>query len=703
MSLRLTLGRAFLPGEGIYTKRPFQASVNGNTVVYVADPIHGGARSGLGFGDNYMATRNPGGGWTQTNLQPFGFSSAAYQAFSNSLSVGVLASDGVGLPGLPALPGTNAPGEGYDVLYTRTNNDGSYHSFFTQRPPNRPPEDFAAYNMPKPADEGEQLAFAGSSADFSRLFFEANDALAPGAINGGREENNLYESINGQLSLVNVLPDGSSEANASFGSPAPEPSPEDGPDFSNVISSDGSRAFWTDLNTSDMYVSEDVGTPDEKTLQVDASQTGGHGGGGRFWTASSDGSKVFFTDSETAGLTSSTVSGSGVNLYEYEINSTVGQPGILKDLTPVAEVGVEGVVGTSENGEYVYFVATGVLSSNENADHQVAGSGAENLYVLHGSKPPVFIGGLSPEDYSAVQPFDTKGEHYYGDWRPGVGQRTAEVTPDGKSLVFMSGASLTGYPSGGIEEVYVYDADDSRLSCVSCNSDGSAPELNEMTENRLEVGALLPISWSNTELPRWISANGGRVFFDSEEPLVPRDTNYRQDVYEWEREGEGSCTQPSGCVYLLSGGVSESASWLEGMSANGSDVFIGTRAKLTHEDQNENFDLYDVRVDGVEPVLPPSCTGTGCQGLPAPPPTFATPPSVTFEGVGNFPPPGSVSAVKTKAKTLTRGQKLAKALKVCRAKQNKTKRAACESQARKRYGVSVKSKKARVHRSGDGR
>ncbi len=684
------------PGEGIYTKRPFQASTNGNAVVYVADPIHGGARSGLSFGDNYMATRNPDGGWAQTNLQPFGFSDAAYQAFSNDLSVGVLTSGSGELPEFPALPGTEAPGEGYDVLYTRTASGGDYHPFFTQRPPNRSPVEFEAYGVPQVSNQPGELAFAGASEDFSRLFFEANDALVPGAVNSGSEENNLYESVNGQLNLVNILPDGSSKANATFGGMLGglerKALPGHEPDFSHAISSNGSLAFWTDLNTDDLYVSEGAGTPGEKTLQIDVSDVGGLGGGGQFWTASSDGSKVFFTDSETADLTSNTVPGSGVNLYEYEVGPAVGQPGALKDLTPVSDAGVEGVVGASENGEYIYFVATGTLSSNENTDHQVATSGADNLYVLHDNESPVFIGSLSPEDYDEAQPFRPGEGLYFGDWQPGLGVRTAEVTPDGKSLVFMSKASLTGYPNEGIEEVYVYDEDDSRLSCVSCNSDGTPPEPPDPEG----VGGFLPISWSNTRQSQWISDNGGRVFFDSEEPLVPQDTNDRQDVYEWEREGEGSCTQPNGCVYLLSGGVSESASWLEGMSANGSDVFIDTRAKLRPEDQNENFDLYDARVDGVEPVLPPSCTGTGCQGLPAPPPTFATPPSVTFEGVGNFPPPGPMPAVKTKAKTLTRAEKLVKALKACRAKHNKAKRVACEAQARKRYGSSVKAGKSGV-------
>ncbi len=57
------------------------------------------------------------------------------------------------------------------------------------------------------------------------------------------------------------------------------------------------------------------------TVQVDASQTGGLGGGGAFMRASADGSKVFFTDSDAAGLTSDTVAGSGQNLYEYDVET----------------------------------------------------------------------------------------------------------------------------------------------------------------------------------------------------------------------------------------------------------------------------------------------------------------------------------------------------------------------------------------------
>ena len=88
----------------------------------------------------------------------------------------------------------------------------------------------------------------------------------------------------------------------------------------------------------------------------------------------------------------------------------------------------------------------------------------------------------------------------------------------------------------------------------------------------------------------------------------------------------------------------ESPSWLLGASASGNDAFVITRAQLASGDQNEAFDLYDARVGGVVPPRPPECTGSGCQGAPASAPVFATPPSVTFNGVGNLPEPASGKA-----------------------------------------------------------
>jgi hypothetical protein len=55
---------------------------------------------------------------------------------------------------------------------------------------------------------------------------------------------------------------------------------------------------------------------------------------------------------------------------------------------------------------------------------------------------------------------------------------------------------------------------------------------------------------------------------------------------------------------------------------------------------------------------------------------------------------GVAGCVAVKAKSLTRAQKLAKALRACRKKKNKRKRKACERQARRRYGAKAASRNA---------
>ncbi len=498
------------------------------------------------------------------------------------------------------------------------------------------------------------------------MLFEANDALTGNAVEGSTEENNLYLSVDGQLNLVNVLPDGSSsEANATFGGPpigggGGEPSTF--PDFSHVISTDGSRVFWTQLSSGALYVRENPGQPQSPlegercTVPADAC-TVLVSEGGRFWTATADGSKVFFTKGD---------------LYEYDV-----EDGMTTDLTPGVEV--QGVIGASENGEYIYYVNT-----------------ANELELWHNGTATV-ITQLSEGDGEKVGPY--WGEFGpRGDWTSGIGTRTAEVTPDGLGVVFMSKESLpvAGFPDGyrneGMEEVYVYEAEGGQLFCASCNPSGEPPERNQETEEAFRgraAAAFLPISYSHTYAPRVISEGGGRVFFDSTEPLVAQDTNGKQDVYEWERDGLGSCREADGCIYLLSGGTSGSASWLLDASSSGEDVFVISRADLASDDPYEGFAVFDARVGGAQPVVAPQCTGSGCQGVPPAAPIFATPASVTFAGVGNFPVPSSVSGSvksKPKARVLTRAQKLTRALRACRKRRGRS-RSVCEARARGRYGV----------------
>ncbi len=637
--------------QGIATNLPFQAAAGGGAVAYVGDPSSGGnGSSGQGEGNEYLATRSAEGGWEQQDIQPPGYHTPVYQAFSSDLSVGILNSCDHNLPVL--APG--APADGYNVLYTRSSSNGAYQPLFTTVPTDRTGEEFGAFDVSSysfecsSGPEGAVFvpAYAGASANLNHLLFEANGALTAQAPNGGAKANNLYDSTDGQLHLVNVLPPahpgepGIPAPNATFG--APPMALRRIPDFSHVISSDGSRIFWTDLEAGpDMehiYVREN----DTRTVSVSL-------GTARFWTATPDSRYAFYTEDE--------------KLWRFDVESETREE--------LANSNVQGVIGANETGEdsgYVYYVA------------------ADELYLYHaGTTTP--IAPLEPSDLEEVWPY--KGaEVTGGDLEPGLGNRTAEVAPDGHSVVFMSTGSLTGYANEGLSEVFVYRTG-AGLSCVSCDPSGKPPLEPQSIKNDGTAG-FLPISHSNTYLPRWISADGSRVFFDSPEPLVPQDNNGRQDAFEWEREGAGSC--PSGhsnCVYLLSGATSSADSWLLDASENGNDVFIITRAQLVAKDQNDDFNVFDVRAGGGTQLTPPECSGTGCQGVPPAPPVFSSPASVTFEGVGNFAP-GTERYVAPQPKpahtTTSRSRRLAAALRACRTKRAGRTRARCKARARKRYG-----------------
>jgi NHL repeat len=647
--------------DGLNTKRPFRVSAAGDAVSYQGEPTSPGGigSGGVGEGVQYVATRSPAGTWSQVDIQPPGYLGAIYQSFSSELTTGYLSARSEGSEGgrdfLPPL--VSGVPVGVSMLYARPLTEDAYSPFFTNTPPNRI-EELKAAGIPSFSFRFPELAYAGSSADGSKVLFEANDALVNGAEAGNGTVNNLYESVEGKLKLVNELPGGGSKANATFGGPSRGESAF--PDFSNVISEDGTRVFWTDMNTHDIYVREN-GT---STVSVSA-------GPAQYWTATPDGRFAYYTESG--------------GLWRFD-TQTASREELVAD---AAEA--QGVVGISENGEYVYFVADQALGSQGT-------TGAPNLYLLHSSTMR-FIATLSGSDLEGVRPYAESVRA--GDLGRGVGAHTAEVTPDGQALVFTSSASLTGYDNvtrlfdnepRSVQEVYVYNAADNKLICASCDRSGERAPYSVELEGG-EAAGYLPISWSGTYQAQWISNDGSRVFFDADVPLVPRDTNERQDVYEWERDGAGGCRESLGCIYLISDGISKSAAWLIGTDTSGRDAFFVSRAKLTPSDGTEVDVLYDAREGGVRSPVPPQCSGTGCQGVPGAPPVFATPASVTFEGVGNFSPATTVAAKPPASKSLTRSEKLRAALRVC-ARERAKQRRLCEAHERKRYGTQRVARKA---------
>jgi hypothetical protein len=571
------------------------------------------------------------------------------------------------------------------------------------------------------------------AADLSHFIFESADSLAPGAVSGKR---NLYDYDHGALTLAGMVPAfpaTSCTAGACVAPPAgsfagsydlrgaspgvPAGNLDDGFGYKqDTISADGSRVFFTEGATGRLYERVDG----VSTTQISADQGGNDPNGHKpaaFWAATPSGSQVFFTSCERLTPDSTAVSTvdnecltstQGQDLYAYDTSS-----GDLTDLTPDASPSdpkgaqVQGVLGASPDGSYLYFAANGVLApgaspgdceNNQSATGSL--TGFCSLYLYHAGDVS-FVARLG-QSLGTADPFSD-----YADWvslavRAGVSQKTSRVAAGG-ALIFSSTGSLTGYDSTGpcghsstlvpCPELYRYDPQANGgtgvLGCVSCDPTGARPTGDAGIDS--DAGSPLFRVPQLGILTRVLSADGTRVFFETPDKLVPADVNGDagcptlfanafggevsacQDVYEWEAEGSGSChshAQDGGCLYLLSSGTGSAPSRLDDASASGDDVFIYTDDRFVPQDKDQLTDLYDVRVDGGLPAQhtssPPPCTGDPCQGTPSAPAESLIAGSVTFAGAGNASaPPGVLVTPGPKVSSRTvRGSSAALSIKV---------------------------------------
>lgn len=302
------------------------------------------------------------------------------------------------------------------------------------------------------------------------------------------------------------------------------------------------------------------------------------GGGAAFQAASADGSLAYFTRDK--------------ELFRYSVAAGTS--------TPIA-AGVVAVLAVSAAGDRVYY------------------QDASGLQAWHGGTVEQIAAGADaalPSDSPATAP--------------------ARLSADGSVLAFLSAAPIGVYDNTDAEtglpdvEVYVYDAGTGGLLCASCNPTGERPA------GSASIPANLVNGTSDSYRPRALSANGRRLFFTSTDALVSSDTNSSADVYQWEANGEGGCTEAAGCVNLISGGRGEGGRFLDA-SADGAEVFFLTGDSLVGSDPG-SIDAYVARVGGglPEPQTPIPCNGDACQPLPSPPddPTAGT----SVPTAGNPPP-----------------------------------------------------------------
>jgi hypothetical protein len=529
--------------------------------------------------------------------------------------------------------------------------------------------------------ESSPIRLVDASRDDSRILFESELALATTNV-APAGATNLYEwneakPVGERVSLAGVLPGNVAPGEGAAAGPPHQINDLESVYLQNTISEDGSRVFFTDWSTGVFFMREPEA---EKTFQLSSASA--------VWQASTpDGNYAFYTENG--------------ELYRFNVKrfkeSKEPEPAALAEAREQLTSGAEGVAGTlgvSSDGAYAYLVAPGVLATNrrehENANKELvveeAEPGKNNLYEWHEGSFVFIAQDNDAHDWQAR----LDGTRNEG---PAGGARSSRVTPDGRTLMF-SDSEAAGFD--------LYRAGLSVAAhnpvCVTCDASGGATSPAELTVPDRSLVARPNTKNYNAFLTHNLSDDGGRVFFETEEALVPEDVNGTRDVYEWEREGEGSCTGASatfsarsgGCMYLISTGQSPIESYFGDASANGDDVFIFTTQQLLASDQDGNADAYDARVGGgilsqsLSPS-PPCVEADACLGPAGAPSVFAAPSSASLSGSGNLAPPAATTIVKKATVKCRKGRRLrhGKCVKTRTRKEGRARKAGYERRGRR--------------------
>jgi hypothetical protein len=629
------------------------------------------------------------------------------------------------------------------------------------------------YRLIGPMGEGEVVfselvaTALASSADYSHVVYGTVHPVWPSFDHGKSEAKSLYEYTNASSAapaLVGVSGGpGSTDLIGTCGTGLGAMSGSVANNY-NPLSEDGRILYFTvKACTTGSGANEGKAVPANSLYErVDQSRTiavstaiastcttsecqGSAPAAARFEGASRDGQKVLFTSTQQltdqasqdrragdtaeeggTGCARTAPSASGCNLYLSECpeHCEATSQRKLVDISEGAKNAggprVQGLVALSPDGGRAFFVAKGALTTTKNRLGEGAQEGAENLYVyerdeVHPQGRLGFVARLSEEDqpnWAGGAPFEgTEGA------LPSQGLGVANITPDGRYLVFTSTRALTADASPGPAQIYRYDSQSEEVTRISVGQGGFNDNGNagKAAANASIAPASRTFALGNgpAHTNPTMSNDGSYVFFQSPIALAPGALNEAKigstselalNVYEY-HEGMVSLIS-DGKDVTETGKIIARSPELLGTDASGEDVFFATNSQLTAKDTDTQRDYYDARVGGGEEAqtVAPQCEGDVCRGGASAPPPFGPLTSTLTGPSGNLIPPNPVSKPGTgpTAKSPTKKQLLEKALRSCHVKfkGKKRKRAACERTARKRFAAKSKSKsKAKRHKA----
>lgn len=454
--------------------------------------------------------------------------------------------------------------------------------------------------------------YRGTSTDGSTVFFTTDERLSTDDTDG---VNDVYRRSGGLTTLISIGPDGGNGA-----IPA---------DFDGT-SADGTRVFFhtrESLLTTDSDATLDLYERSGATTTIKSQgNAGGNAAQDVFYTGSSTtGDRVFFVSYEK--LTSDDGDSNRRDVYQHSSMS----PGLGGTTTLLSTSSLAGGAfgadysGASSDGTHVFF-ATDEALTTEDTDGSV-----RDIYERVGSTTTLvstgpagggaaleaFFGGTTPD--GARVWFQTSEKLVAGDTDgpPGNGCPDANNNPTepcsdvyersgGTTTTLVStsstspnGAYKADFTGASQDGTRVFFTTDEPL--VSSDTDNGCPdqvgnlvnkcidvyERTASTTNFVSTSSTNPQSAKNASFAT-ASQDGSRVFFSTQEKLVPADTDNATDIYE--RTGGTTSQVSTGPT----GGNGTSSSGFLAASADGTRVFFQTFEALNSFDTDSGWiDIYE--------------------------------------------------------------------------------------------------------------
>jgi hypothetical protein len=424
-------------------------------------------------------------------------------------------------------------------------------------------------------------AMAGSN-DLSHIAFSARGVFAARFLEDAAPGvANAYEWDHGVLRLAGVLPNGKAPSTGSA-----IPAENDLFPYRAAVSSDGSRIVFLSPpsgNQQQLYLRRNH-TDSVWVTEPETSDPVANPQGVVLQWVSPSGHRLLF--STPSALLDDDVNGSN-DLYLYTDTAEPAEESNLRIIGAVPQR--QAVIGANEE-------ATRIFAEND---------AGELLFFNDGETKVVVAGLVEKTQFTRLGLMAAE---------PGG----ARVSADATRLAFFNGEPT---------KMYLYDAVADALTCASCPDGGPV-------EHGASVGSAENDSYPRAAVPgsrpNFLSADGRRLFFSSNDSLVPGDANDASDAYVYD--------SATGETSLLSPGDTPGGVWFQEANLSGDDVFLVTRDHLVSGDRDSLIDLYDARVGGGFPEPSPIaavCSGDGCRGPSSESPATVTPSSASFTGPDN--------------------------------------------------------------------